>query len=72
MLDVLDFITEKGGNPEKIKQSQRRRNAREEDVDEIIVSYEECRTTKYAASQTRQRINTLQKEIGARKKVNAT
>jgi seryl-tRNA synthetase len=27
MLDVLDFITERGGNPEKIRESQRRRFA---------------------------------------------
>ena len=43
MLDVFDFITEKGGNPEKIKESQRRRYAPEEAVDEVIALYEDHR-----------------------------
>lgn len=36
MLDILDFIVEKGGDPNKIKESQRRRHASEEIVDEVI------------------------------------
>jgi len=36
MLDVFDFIVEKGGDPKKIKESQRRRYAPEEAVDEVI------------------------------------
>jgi hypothetical protein len=43
MLDIFDFIVEKGGNPEKIKESQRRRYAPEEAVDEVIALYEEHR-----------------------------
>jgi seryl-tRNA synthetase len=43
MLDVLDFVKEKGGNPEKIKESQRRRHAPEEVVDEVIALYEDHR-----------------------------
>jgi seryl-tRNA synthetase len=43
MLDVFDFIVEKGGNPEKIKESQRRRYAPEEAVDEVIALYEDHR-----------------------------
>ena len=69
MLDVFDFIVDKGGDPKKIKESQRRRNAPEEDVDEVIKLYEDARVTKYAASQAKQRINTIQKEISAKKKV---
>ncbi len=34
MLDVFDFLVEKGGDPKKIKESQRRRYAPEEAVDE--------------------------------------
>lgn len=30
MLDVNDFIIERGGNPEKIRESQRRRHAKVE------------------------------------------
>jgi hypothetical protein len=43
MLDVFDFIIEKGGNPQKIKESQRRRYAPEEAVDEVIALYEDHR-----------------------------
>lgn len=43
MLDVLEFIVEKGGDPKKIKESQRRRYAPEEVVDEVIALYEDHR-----------------------------
>ena len=43
MLDVFDFIVEKGGDPKKIKESQRRRYAPEEAVDEVIALYEDHR-----------------------------
>lgn len=46
MLDVNDFITERGGNPQKIKESQRRRYAPEEAVDEVIALYEDHRKSK--------------------------
>lgn len=43
MLDLNDFVTERGGNPNKIKESQRKRSAPEEVVDEVIALYEEAR-----------------------------
>lgn len=43
MLDLNDFITERGGDPKKIKESQRKRFAPEEAVDEVIALYEEAR-----------------------------
>jgi len=46
MLDLNDFITERGGDPNKIKESQRRRGAPEEVVDEVIALYEEARKGK--------------------------
>jgi seryl-tRNA synthetase len=46
MLDVLDFITERGGNPEKIRESQRRRFANVEIVDEIIALFDDHRSSK--------------------------
>lgn len=46
MLDVNDFIAERGGNPQKIKDSQRRRYAPEEVVDEVIAMYEDHRKSK--------------------------
>lgn len=43
MLDLNDFIAERGGDPKKIKESQRKRFAPEEAVDEVIALYEEAR-----------------------------
>ncbi len=43
MLDVIDFIKERGGDPEKIRESQRRRNAPVEVVDEIIALWDDHR-----------------------------
>jgi seryl-tRNA synthetase len=46
MLDVNDFIAERGGNPEKIRESQRRRFANVEIVDEIIALWDDHRRSK--------------------------
>lgn len=43
MLDVSDFIVEKGGNPNKIRESQRRRYGPEEAVDQVIALFEDHR-----------------------------
>ena len=43
MLDVVDFITERGGNPELIRESQRRRFESVEVVDEVIALWEDHR-----------------------------
>ncbi|MCJ1309983.1 Cytosolic seryl-tRNA synthetase [Agyrium rufum] len=68
MLDVLDFIAEKGGDPKRIKESQQRRHAPEAIVDDIIALFEDHKKTKYAATQIGSQINATQKEIGAKKK----
>jgi seryl-tRNA synthetase len=68
MLDVNDFIIERGGNPEKIRESQRRRHAKVELVDEVIADFEDHRKTQYAATQIGSQINAIQKEIGQKKK----
>jgi seryl-tRNA synthetase len=47
MLDIFDFIVDKGGNPEKIKESQRRRYEPVEAVDEVIALYEDHRKSEY-------------------------
>lgn len=46
MLDIADFIVEKGGNPQKVKESQKRRYASEEVVDEVIALYEDHRKSR--------------------------
>ena len=43
MLDVFDFIEDKGGDPKRLRESQRRRHAPEEVVDEVIALYEDQR-----------------------------
>ncbi|CAD6501744.1 BgTH12-01993 [Blumeria graminis f. sp. triticale] len=68
MLDIFDFIVEKGGDPQKIKDSQRKRFAPEEAVDEVIALYEDHRTTQYAATQINTKINEIQKQIGVKRK----
>lgn len=64
----MDFVAEKGGDPQKIKESQRRRFASEEVVDEVIALYEDHRKTQYSATQVNTKINEVQKQIGAKKK----
>ncbi len=49
MLDIFDFIVEKGGDPEKIKESQRRRYAPPEAVDEVIELYEDHRKSGFSS-----------------------
>lgn len=47
MLDIQLLIEEKGGNPELVKESQRRRGGDVEIIDEIIALYKEWTTSKY-------------------------
>lgn len=49
MLDLNDFITERGGDINKIKESQRKRFAPEEVVEEVIALYEEARRGKFTS-----------------------
>lgn len=50
MLDVAAFLKEKGGDPELVRESQRRRNAPVEAVDEIIALSHEARTGTTSSS----------------------
>ena len=68
MLDITDFIAERGGDPERIRESQRRRGEPVEIVDEIIQMFEDHRKTNYGATQIGSKINDTQKEIGKKKK----
>jgi seryl-tRNA synthetase len=69
MLDLADFVSDRGGNPNKIKESQRKRFAPENVVDEVVTLYEEARRARYEVMQIGSELNALQKEIGKRKKV---
>jgi seryl-tRNA synthetase len=68
MIEIQDFIKERGGDPEKIRESQRRRNASVEIVDEVIELFEDHRRTQYEAMQFGTKLNEIQKQIGQKKK----
>jgi len=69
MLDINDFIKERGGNPDKIKKSQRRRHAPEAIVDEIIELFEDHRKTQYAAgTEMGAKLNKVQTDMKLNKK----
>ncbi|CCC13235.1 hypothetical protein SMACR_07013 [Sordaria macrospora] len=65
-------LAERGGNPEKIRESQRKRFAPVEAVDEVIALWEDHRKTAYSATQLNAKINEVQKQIGPKKKAYTT
>lgn len=68
MLDIFDFFGDKGATPEKIRESQRKRYAPEEVVDQIIAMAEEAKAARYNVTRKGAEANAVQKEIGAKKK----
>ncbi|CAG8511625.1 9775_t:CDS:2 [Funneliformis mosseae] len=68
MLDLNLFQVDKGGNPELIRESQRRRGGSVELVDQIINMYDEWRKVKFELDQILKKQNAIQKEIGLKKK----
>ncbi|KAI9695500.1 MAG: Cytosolic seryl-tRNA synthetase [Bogoriella megaspora] len=68
MLDLLDFVADKGGNPEKIRDTLRKRYEDPAIVDDVIAAWEDHRKTQYAATQFGSQINEIQKQIGKKKK----
>ncbi|KAK9072243.1 hypothetical protein SSX86_008676 [Deinandra increscens subsp. villosa] len=63
MLDINLFRVEKGGNPEIIRESQRRRFASVEIVDEIINLDKELRERQFELDQLRKDFNKINKEV---------
>lgn len=64
MLDITQFIEEKGGNPDLIRKSQVARGASVEIVDEIIADYKEWVKTRFQVDELNKQQNKVQKEIG--------
>lgn len=64
MLDINQFIEEKGGNPELIRQSQKARYASVELVDDIIADYKDWVKTRFELDELNKKLNKLQKDIG--------
>jgi seryl-tRNA synthetase len=67
MLDLNDFIITRGGDPERIRESQRRRGALVDVVDQVIALFEEHQSAQYAVRQTGCAINKVQGDIVKRK-----
>jgi seryl-tRNA synthetase len=84
-LDVTSFIDEKGGNAQEVRESQKKRYASVELVDEVIQMYKDwvksactfspcgSRTERipvdFEANQMAKQTNAIQKEITAKRKV---
>ncbi|KAH9616026.1 hypothetical protein KSS87_014844 [Heliosperma pusillum] len=67
MLDINLFRTEKGGNPELIRESQRRRSNNPEDVaivDQVITLDEEWRHLQFKLESLKQEFNMINKKVG--------
>ncbi|KAJ3250963.1 Cytosolic seryl-tRNA synthetase [Chytriomyces hyalinus] len=63
MLDINLFRVEKGGNPELVRESQRRRFASVEVVDEVIAMDNDWKAAKFQADEKNKDINAIQKDI---------
>lgn len=66
MLDIVQFIEEKGGNPEAIRKSQKARGDSVELVDEIINEYKAWTNLRFQLDELNKEQNKLQKAIGAK------
>lgn len=68
VLDINLFRKEKGGNPEKIKESERNRFHDDTIVDKVIEFDEKWRKCIFQVEELKKEINAVNKEIGNRKK----
>ena len=67
-IDINLLRAEKGGDPEKVRQSQKDRYKDEKVVDEIIDLDEQWRKSNYKTETLRMDFNKVNKEIAERKK----
>lgn len=67
-LDVHMFIKEKGGDPDAIRESEKKRYHSVEVVDEVIALYEEWVKQYFQLGEINKKINAVQKGITAKKK----
>lgn len=68
MLDINKFLVEKGGDPEAIRTSQKKRGDSVEIVDEIIKEYKSWTEIRFQLDEANKKINKLQREIGLKYK----
>ncbi|WVR04376.1 serine-tRNA ligase [Kwoniella sp. DSM 27419] len=68
MIDLIHFQTDKGGNPDVVRESQKKRGASVELVDEVIKIFAEHKQAQFEKENAQRNLNALQKEIGQIKK----
>lgn len=68
MLDINLFLKDKGGDPEVVRESQRKRGHSVEAVDEVIALHEAWKKLSFELNGQQQQINAINKEIGLKKK----
>lgn len=64
MIEVLDLIVERGGNPQAARDCLRKRYMDEKLVDDVIVLWQNAYSARYEVQKVRTQLNTIQKEIG--------
>ena len=67
MIDLQLLQVEKGGNPEVVRESQRKRFASVELVDEVLSLYKNWVTLEFQLNQMQQEVNAIQKVITSKK-----
>ncbi|KAG8929481.1 Cytosolic seryl-tRNA synthetase [Tulasnella sp. 418] len=67
-IEILNLISEKGGDPEVVRESQRKRGESVELVDEVIAMYNAWVKAEFEVNQLSKQVNAVQKEITAKKK----
>ena len=68
MIDLQQLQVEKGGNPEVVRESQRKRFASIELVDEVLSLYKNWVSLEFQLNQMQQEVNAIQKVITTKKK----
>eukprot|EP00741_Cyanophora_paradoxa_P012421 tig00020610_g12000.t1 len=68
MLDINLFRPEKGGNPDLVRESQRRRFKPVEHVDEVIELDQKWRQARFVADNLRKELGKISKQVAERKK----
>ncbi|WVF70122.1 serine-tRNA ligase [Kwoniella sp. CBS 6097] len=68
MIDLIHLQADKGGNPDLVRDSQKKRGASVELVDEVIDLFNKHKQAQFDKESAQRALNALQKEIGQIKK----
>ena len=68
MIDLQQLQVEKGGNPQLVRESQQKRGAPVELVDEVLAMYKHWTSLEFQLNTMQQEVNATQKAITAKKK----